>query len=284
MKNQKVGLSDKELMAVAPSIFATKAWEGVSNRYAFIPSIAPINALRDVGMVPVRAAQSKCRVAGKREFTKHMVRFRSKADALKYPGTPGVHDFFKKGSEPHIVEVILTNAHDRSAAYGLDAGIFRLLCSNGLIISSANFGSIHIYHSGNVVDAVLKGTKEIIDRAPLIQQQVESWRKLNLTDAQRLLLAEAILINRYGVDKHNNHLAPVSAESLLIPRRPEDEGKTLWVTTNVIQENIMRGDVIGVSRTGRRVRTRTITSVNAELDINRNVWATAGVLAERLAA
>ena len=280
----QIGLSDKQLMAVAPSIFAKTPWEGVSQRYAFIPTIDSVNALRDSGFVPVRAAQSKCRVAGKRDYTKHMIRFRSVADATAYPSTPGVHNFFGKGKEPEIVEVVMSNAHDRSAAYHLDAGIFRMICSNGLVIASANFGSIHIHHSGKIIDEVLKGAAEIIERAPRIQSQVNSWRKLKLTDAQRLVLAEAILINRYGMDEHDNLLSPVTPASLLIERRPEDTARTLWVTTNVIQENIMRGDIIGLSRNGRRVRTRNITSVNAELDINRTVWATAGIMAERLAA
>lgn len=277
-----VELSNEMLKQMVPSVFAKAPWEGVSDRYAFIPSIGVIDAIRDVGYVPVRASQSKCRTAGKREFTKHLIRFRSRADCAKYPKVVdgNAHHFYKKA--PDLVEIALTNAHDLSSAYCLDAGVFRMLCSNGLMIRSANFGSIHIRHSGDVVEDVLRGTEHIIKRAPLIREQVAAWQAIQLSPVQQQTLAEAALIQRYGMDPAGNLLSPVLPAALLVPRRPEDKGNSLWLTTNVIQENMMRGELTGTAATGRRVRTRAITSVNAELAINRGIWAMAEVLAEQL--
>lgn len=290
-KQNLIALSDDELRAAAPSIFATKPWEGVSKRYAFIPTINAVNALRDAGFMPVRADQSRCRVAGKKPFTKHMIRFQHRDDLKGAKrtgeldiarGAHGVHYFYKKGTEPELIEVVLTNSHDRSSAYCMDAGVFKLICSNGLVISSATLGSIHIYHSGNIVQDVLNATGTIIERAPLIRQQIERWRAVTLDERHRLMLANAILINRYGLDDHDNMIAPVRAEALLVARRPEDEENNLWVVTNRIQENMMRGELAGTSANGRRIRTRPIRSINTELDLNRNIWSAAEVMAERL--
>jgi hypothetical protein len=264
-------LSNEEILAVAPSVFATKPWEGVSKRYAFIPTAHVVDALRDSGFQPVRASQSRVRVAGKKPYTKHMLRFRHKDD---------LRTKMKMGDE--LVEVVLTNAHDRSSAYCLDAGIFKMICSNGMIISSADFGSIHIYHSGDVVDEVLAATKDIVTRAPTIREQVARWRAIALSEKHQRILAEAALIARYGLDDFNNLLSPISVEAVLMPRRPEDQKPDLWTVTNVVQENLMKGEIQGRSASGRRVSTRPIKSINAELDLNRAVWSIASEMEERL--
>ncbi len=287
-----IELSNKQLLAQAPSIFATKPWDGVSKRYAFIPTLHVVDAMRDNGFVPVRAEQSRCRVAGKKAFTKHMLRFRHKDDAkMSVAGVPdesrahgGTHRFLKKGTEPSFAEIVLVNAHDRSAAYSLYAGIFEMICSNGLVIQSSNFDGIHIQHSGNVVDEVIAGTKAIVERVPEIRNQMAAWRAVPLSPKQRLTLAEAVLIHRYGMDDADNLLSPIRPESILVPRREQDDANNLWKTANVVQENLMRGGVEGRSATGRRTRTRSVASVNTELELNKAVWACAEVMADRIGA
>lgn len=259
-------LSNKQLLTLAPSIFAKHPWEGVSPRYTFIPTIGVVNALRESGFVPVRAAQSRTRIAGKAPFTKHMIRFRHLDDVAK-----------EKGAD--LIEVVLSNAHDRSGAYVLDAGMFRLICSNGMVVHSANLGSVHILHSGNVMEEVLRASKAIITHVPVIRRQVDTWRGITLSEAQRSTFAEAALICRYGLDDKGRLNSPIIPAQLLEPRRPTDKGNNLWITTNVIQENIMRGELPGRSALGRASRTRGITSVNAELDMNRSLWAMAEAIA-----
>lgn len=286
--NMNVELSNAALKTLAPSIFAKTAWSGVSKRYAFVPTIDTIDALRDNGMVPVRATQSQARLPGKQEFTKHMVRFRSRED-LKKAAPPKVvdgnaHHFYKKGQQPTFLEVVLTNAHDLSAMYSLDAGIFCQICSNGLVVQSSSFGSIHIRHTGNIIEEVLKSAKDIAASLPKIMAQIKAWQGLQLTPSQRDTFAMAALIHRYGCDDNRNLLAPIRPEALLVVRRPEDEGNSLWTTMNVVQENMMKGDIIGASANGRAVRTHAVRSVNTELGINRNLWSLSEAIAEGLAA
>lgn len=279
-------LSNKELKALAPSIFAKGAWEGVSKRYAFIPTIDVVDALRDSGMVPVRASQSAARLPSKREFTKHMIRFRSREDLNKYPTVVegNAHHFYGKGKEPQIAEIVFTNAHDLSALFALDAGIFKFICSNGLVVQSSSFGSIHIRHVGKVVEEVLKASKDIAAAIPTVMKQIKQWQSIQLTPAQRETFAMAALVQRYGVDDNHNMLAPVKPDTLLVPRRPEDQGNNLWTVMNVVQENMIKGELAGRSTTGRRVQTRAVKSVNTELQVNRNLWSLAETMAEGVAA
>jgi hypothetical protein len=277
-------LSNKELKSLAPSIFAKEPWSGVSKRYTFIPTIDVVDAMRDSGFVPVRASQGSVRVPGKAPYTKHMVRFRSKADAAKYPKVVdgNAHHFFKNA--PDVMEMVLSNAHDRSAVYELDRGIYRLVCSNGLVAFSASLGSIRVYHTGDIVKAVLENSRELIRTAPLLIAQIDSWRRMELGPKVRDEMAEAALIMRWGVDDAGNLKAPVSTQDMLTPRRTFDKGTDLWTTLNIIQENMMKGEIVGRAASGRKVTTRAIRGVNSELDINRNVWALAETIAEEVAA
>src|SRR6266571_3526054 len=84
-------LSNDELIRLAPSIFATQPYEKMSARYTFIPTIQIVDKMRAEGFLPVAATQSRTRIAGKRDFTRHMIRFRDvrqgDAPAIRTLGT-----------------------------------------------------------------------------------------------------------------------------------------------------------------------------------------------------
>src|SRR4051794_12094622 len=121
-------LSHDQIRRVAPSVFAETPWSNMSDRYGFVPTVAVLGMLAGEGFYPVRAAQSKTRIEGKSDFTKHMIRFRH-LDYLK-PSQVG----------QELPELVLTNSHDGTSGYQLAAGIFRLVCSNGMVVQSSDFG------------------------------------------------------------------------------------------------------------------------------------------------
>ena len=47
-----------------------------------------------------------------------------------------------------------------------------------------------------------------------------------------------------------------------LPRRPEDQGHSLWTTFQRVQENVIRGGQAGGSSRGRRVQTRPVGSID----------------------
>jgi len=147
-------LTNSQLNCTAPSIFASSPWHRMSDRYKFVPTIEVVDLLRDRGFMPVRAQQSRSRIEGKGEFTKHLLRFR--------------HDSMIDDSGEEIPELVLVNSHDGTSSYQLMAGIFRLICSNGLIVQSADFGSIRVHHSGgkDFNQRVIDATYQIVDEAP----------------------------------------------------------------------------------------------------------------------
>jgi len=117
-------LTDEQIQQLAPSAFAGQAYEKQSDRYAFIPTTEVISTLRDAGYMPVQASQSSSRIPGKKLFTKHMLRFAASNDSLSVVGDSKL-------------EAVLINSHDGTSAYHLSLGVFRLVCSNGMVVSDS---------------------------------------------------------------------------------------------------------------------------------------------------
>jgi hypothetical protein len=213
-------LDDDQLRRRAPSIFARSPWGGMSGRYRMVPTIEVFAMLRDRGFLPVRAEQSRARTPERGEFTRHMLRFRH-ADLMS-PVAVGAE----------VPELVLVKSHDGTAAYRFLAGVFRLVCSNGLVVSTAEYGSVSVRHSGGpgFHDRVVEATQQIMDAAPRTMAKIDAWKQIELAPPQREAFAAAALEL-----KDNPSITPAQ---LLAPRRPEDRRSDLWTTASVVQEHL----------------------------------------------
>jgi len=79
--------------------------------------------------------------------------------------------------------------------------------------------------------------------------------------------------------RFDEHLE-VDPQDLLVPHRIEDEHDDLYTVLNVLQENLLRGNISGINKeTGRRFTSREITSIGKDVDVNQGLWN----IAERIA-
>lgn len=69
-------LSDEQIRAVAPSIFADAPHESRSERYSYNPTATLLQELRGEGFEPFMVCQTRVRGDDRRDFTKHMIRLR----------------------------------------------------------------------------------------------------------------------------------------------------------------------------------------------------------------
>ncbi len=257
--NHDGGLAIDQLPA---SVLAEHAWSKVSASYSFLSTLDVVKALGNVGLVPYMVKQSGTRIEGKEGYTKHLMRFRS-----------NVIQPIKGNVYP---EVVLVNAHDRASSFHLEMGLFRLVCSNGLVVSFGNWGKYRIRHVASTISDVLLAASAIVEQFPSIESSVERMQAIELTDTQRLTFAESALALRWESGKEL-----VKASTLLWSRRIEDKGRDLWSTYNVIQENILRGQHISTygrfHHAGERVErtSREVRAIDLEMSINRGLWSLA---------
>jgi hypothetical protein len=254
-------------MRAAPSIFATEAYHRVSDKYQFIPTIEVVEAMRREGFVPIRASESRAILTDKKGFTRHMLRFRD-VDLGQQLILREIGDI--------IPELVLVNGHDGSTRYQLLAGLFRLVCLNGMVASSGNMGVINVKHVGHdTVNAVIEGTYKIISEFPKIGKKIKQMQQIEVKPQEATAFARAALSLKYD----DLTTAPVKPEQLLVSRRPEDNHHDVWTVFNRVQENMFKGGLHGISSTGRRVSTRAIKSVGEDVRLNKALWT----LAEELA-
>lgn len=263
----KSPLSDDQIRAVAPSVFAVSAHSSRSARYAAIPTSEVLSSLRREGFQPFAVTQGGSRDEEKRGFTKHMLRLRHESNMLAQVG-----DSFQ--------EIVLVNSHDGTSSYQLMAGMFRLVCSNGMVVGAGNgFDEVRVKHTGDVTTAVIDGCVTILGRLPEVSTEVETFNRLQLTEGERNAFATAALAVRYDEQE-----APFDAGKLLTVKRSEDAPSTLWNTLNTVQENVIRGGLGYVLRDeqGRRKqirRTREVAGIDQNVKLNRGLW----VLAQEMA-
>jgi len=238
---------------------------GVSDNYSFLPTIHAVDGLRNAGWQPVWVSEQTVRLETRKGFQKHMIRFQ-RADQIG------------RAAE-FCPEVCLVNSHDRSSAYQLHAGIFRMICGNGLIVADTTFERVSIRHTGFEPSLVVDASLKVLDSLPQLTDAVESFRARQLTPIESKAFAEGAILLRYNDLK----TAPISPQRLLAPRRYEDSGNDLWKTYNCIQENLIRGGLKDYSRRkadGKRFpRTRAVAGLDENVRLNKALWN----LAERIA-
>ena len=259
-----VALDDETLRRRAPSIFALGPRDGMSKRYTFVPTARIIVGLRAQGWVPVTVEEQSIRLEPRRGFQRHLLRLRL-ADQMAT-------------LDEWNVELVVVNSHDGGCAYQLHAGIYRRICSNGLVLSDTRFEAIRFRHSGLDPDEVVGASLRLIEFIPQIGGLVRSFRERLLNSSESMAFAKHALLLRYPPDLE----APVDAETLLAVRRAEDTGTDLWSTMNRVQENLIRG---GVSdhhrdRRGKLRSVRAIRGIDSKVTLNKRLWSLAEGLAK----
>ena len=244
-------LSLEELRERAPAAFAIGAHERTSRSYRFISTVGVLNALAEAGFMPVEARQSSQRAASPLH-ARHLIRLRPRVETIRLRDS--------------IAELLLLNSHDATGA--LRAGLFRVVCLNGLVVSAGDFPVWRVAHRGDVVGEVVQGALEISQRFGTLAASVERMEHTRLEEDQLLGFAVDALALRYP----DASQAGIRPAQLLEPRRPEDVGNDLWRTFNTLQSNLLGGGLVKRSPSGRLTRTRPIRAIPRDLELNSQLW------------
>lgn len=247
------GLSTAELAKIAPSIYTREPDSSRSQNYSLYNTEDIVDRLREFEFVPTWACQCKGR-SGYTSTGKHMLRF-SRIDDLR--------TLSPMEERP---ELVLVNSHNGSSSYRFMAGIFRLVCSNGMILSSASYADIRVRHIGHSMDEVIAASAKVAGTFEGAMESVKSMKSTFLTDSQIRDFAVQAAILRCGEDAYKEGKI-VTPQNLLITRRKEDEGNSLWNVLNTVQENMLKG---GVRLTKRNIRP--IKGVDNTVNLNTKLW------------
>ena len=222
-------LSIDQLQSRVPAAFANNAADFVSDKYTFVRTADIIEDLYAKNWVAVAANQSHS-FKSDPLVQKHSIVFRQADAHAEHPELGSLFSALR-----------MTNSHNHTSKVTLANELLRLICGNGMIVSSGSFGSYEVRH-----DQITEDLREVMNKP----WHVRSF----LIGASKLRFGE-----KSSMDK---------TDTLGISRREEDTGSSLWALFNRVQENGMRG---GSKSGDMKRKTRSLTNIDAQEAWNRGL-------------
>lgn len=223
-------------------------YEKLSSSYDLISTESVVRLMKEEGFVTTAANQLKPRKRDPR-VVRHYVRMRHESYAREINGS--------------VPEILIINSNDGSSSLRMEAGLFRLVCSNGLIVKSAEIASARIRHIDVTAERVLNSATTVIQSAQEAARRIELFRSRVLTSTEMSWFAAR------ASDMWGKRIEP---QLLLASRRTEDEGHELWSVFNRVQENLVKGGIVGRSSNGRATRTHGIRAMDNSIKVNTKLW------------
>lgn len=237
-----MSISLDSLRQRVPAIFTKTPSPKVSNRYSFADSEYYLQKFIDADWFIHSARQ-----VSKSEYAPHQVILRNNDIAT-------VGDL--------LPQLIFTNSHNGIKKMTMDTGIYRLVCSNGLVVPTSITQSLSIKHidlGDSTTDTIVNSFYEKI---PIIMNNIDRMRNKILTNDEidnfTYNALQIRFINAVGININD----------VVKPSRIEDYSDDLWTVFNVVQEKIIRG---GIQLPSKR-HSRPINNFVNDNDINTKLW------------
>jgi len=249
-------LNESQIREKAKSIFTAKGAPGTSEKYSHISTFQIIQDMEKLGWGVVDAKQVRARKGD--GYQKHLVVFRN--NNLVIEGTDGDSAF---------PQVLLTNSHDGKNAFTFTAGLFRMVCENGLVVCSKEFENLKIRHYGYNFEELTNVINSMVEKLPLTVESMNRFKRKQLAKEQIEEFAKKAAAIRFGVEQLNN--ITIDYDKLIEPTRPEDQGNDLWSVFNVVQEKLVHG-MFEYTAGSKLRKARKIKNFKQDLDLNAKLY------------
>jgi Domain of unknown function (DUF932) len=256
-------ISLDQLRSELPQAFVTAPASRVSKRYSFIPTAQILTDLDSLGWKVRSITNPRYKSEAKMLHGRHLVR-------LFHPDI----QISSEGDVNHV-EIALYNSSDGTSKFRMEVGIFRMVCSNGLVVKSHDFGGINIRHSGYSFDALKTSIDEMVAGLPNVVTKINTFSSRILSSEEMSALAQ----QAYGLRNSGRVATADELQAILHPRRTEDQGDNLWVVFNRVQESVLTGGSLLVDSRGRMRTARPIRNLDKGLKLNQELWSLAEAMA-----
>ncbi len=238
----------------------------VSDKYVQANTSTVIDDMAKLGWYPIDAKQKKARKNSSGIQSFHMIAFQN----------PNVKVMQGDDVEAYP-RIILTNSHDGMASFRFRVGLFRMVCSNGLVIADENFAELTIRHINYTFDDLRHLVEKTMTELPEYINIMNKMKETTLDKSQKYDFALKMLKIRKNVPE--DETLSVSERTLidiLTPVRKEDEGDSLWNVFNVLQEKMIKGGAMVESGKDDKLRKmRPVKSFVRDLSVNYRMFDTA---------
>lgn len=265
-------LSMDDVKKLCPHAFKTSPTNpDVSDRYVHANTATVIEDLAKLGWYPTQAKQCRPKKGSKGIRSFHMISFQNPNVKI----TKEIKD--ANGNFSEIVDsyprIILTNSHDGFNSFKFMLGLFRLVCSNGLVLCTDEMMNMSIVHVKYDFETLREIVASAIKEVPNIVCTMNTMKKTTLNDEDKKELATAVVKIRKEIDDDKKfEIDEKTVMDILSPVRKEDEGDDLWSVFNVCQEKLIKGGFQNVGKNNKVRKQRSITSIKKDLEYNQRLW------------
>jgi len=258
-------ITKDQLKAMVPVAFAdAPTSDKVSSKYLLVNTETIVDDLEKLGWKPVTAAQRKSRGKGT-IFSKHMVSFQNPDIMIK-----------GKNGDDAYPRIILTNSHDGFNSFQFRVGIYRLVCSNGLVVADEEFSAFRIRHTGYTFEELRTVVGQAVNDLPNKVEVLNKMQVRMLTpQEQRQLAIDAMQLRSNKIDAEYDE---ETIQDLLTPTREADKGDSLWAIFNIVQEKITQGGYSAALKGAKVRKVRKIKSFEKDLEVNQKLFRLATAL------
>ena len=246
-------LSKEQVKQVAPSVFTKTGSSNVSEKYSHIPTERVMDDMSALGWKVVDAKEIKARK--NQGFQKHMLVFANPEIIIN--GNDG---------DTVFPRILLTNSHDGKNAFTFKAGLFRLVCSNGLVIADEQFGEMKIRHMGYDFEALQLLITQMVEKLPLTVESMNKFKTKQLSQEQKQKFALEALGLRFDTENKTFNVS-----EFLTPTRKEDEGNDLWSVFNLVQEKLVNG-MFDYRAGSKNRKARRIKNFQQDVKLNSELY------------
>ena len=213
----------------------------------YIPTIGVIENLQNQGWKINGVCEQRSK---NRKISNHYVK-------LEHPDFTIQH----KGKTEGLANLYLTNSCNGKSPLNLDLGVYRLVCSNGLI------------RKDSYMERSFKHNEKSLQRIPLALQDINNHAQRILTEFNKLKYKEltpqeamALAAKAAKLRFEDN---TIDYTQLLQSHRTEDEGNDLWSVYNRIQENLTKSNLL-IDRDGRLISGTN--NVRNDIKVNQDLF------------
>ena len=257
-----------DIRKFAPAAFTEHKSPNVTNRYSYVPTYELLEAFYKLGWLPTHSRQN-----GSSPYSRHMIRLNNEK--------LGYMDLKSDKVKPQIV---LDNSHNGMSPAQVHMGLFRLVCTNGLIIAMPGmYTSVRLRHVG--ID--MKELKELMivvaNQYSKVSSHISEMQEFILDEPQKeefVIKAIAarepnVFIKEDGTIDMQKATTIVNPSRILDPIRGEDKKEDLWTVFNVVQERLVKGEFERQTMSGRKTSPKGINNATRHLNFNKVLWTIA---------
>lgn len=252
-------LTPEQIKERAPQVYTDKPYSQVSDKYVFLPTHRIVDDMAKLGWQVSDAKTMRTKDPIQKQYGKHMVVFYH----------PDIYIKDDQGDIEAYPQILIQNNARGWGKLKFSVGIFRMICSNGLVIRSKDLGEFSLRHIGYTFEDLQVLVQNVVAKLPMMVDKINLFsHKLMTSDEQRSFAYKAIQA-RFGEERL---VDDCEINQILVSTRSQDEGSSLWLTLNRVQEHLVRGGFTVIDANKRERKVRKIVNIQADVALNEKLF------------